>query len=138
MKIELRRVPIMGYMAEKIGHICIDRSNPSVAINTINAAKGRITNGTSIFFFPEGTRSDTYEMLPFKKGAFRLAIDMQLPILPVTILGTRYVVPNNTISLFPGKAEIIIHKPIPIEGYSHASMDKLMNDVKAVIESGIK
>ena len=136
MKIELRKIPIMGYMAEKMGHICIDRSNSRAAINTINAAKNRITGGTSAFFFPEGTRSETETMLPFKKGAFRLAVDMGLPILPLTIVGTNYVLPTNTISLFPGRVKIIAHKPIDIKGYNYETLEKLMNDARIAIESG--
>ena len=136
MKMELRRVPVMGYMAEKIGHICIDRSNPRAAIDTINAAKNRIADGTSVFFFPEGTRSETNEMLPFKKGAFRLAIDMELPVLPLTIIGTDYILPTNTIRLFPGRAKIVIHKPIDIKNYGSETVERLMNDTRKVIESG--
>jgi len=136
MKMELRRVPVMGYISEKIGHICIDRSNPHAAIETINAAKDKISGGTSIFFFPEGTRSEDEMMLPFKKGAFRLAIDMGLPILPLTITGTNYILPTNTISLFPGRARIIIHRPIDIKNYSYDTIEKLMNDTRKVIESG--
>lgn len=136
MKMELRKVPVMGYMAEKIGHICVDRSNSRVAVDTINAAKSKITDGTSVFFFPEGTRSETDTMLPFKKGAFRLALDMDLPILPLTIVGTNYVLPANTISLFPGRAKIVIHKPIDIKNYSYETIESLMNDTRKIIESG--
>ena len=137
MKMELRRVPLMGYISEKVGHICIDRSNSRAAIDAINAAKNRITGGTSVFFFPEGTRSETDEMLPFKKGAFRLAIDMELPMLPLTIIGTNDVLPTNTISLFPGRAKIIVHNPIDIKNYNYDTMEKLMRDARKVIESGL-
>lgn len=136
MKIELRRVPVMGYMAEKIGHICIDRSNSKTAIATINKAKEKITDGSSIFFFPEGRRSENDTMLPFKKGAFRLALDMQLPILPITIIGTADLVPSQSITLFPGKAKIVIHKPIMTSSLGHDNMDELMKQSRLAIESG--
>ena len=136
MKMELRRVPIMGYSAEKIGHICIDRSNTERAITTINAARDKISDGTSIFFFPEGKRSSTNAMLPFKKGAFRLALDMQLPVVPITIIGTNDIVPTDTISLFPGKVKIIVHKPLDITAYTHDSMHQLMDDARKIIKSG--
>lgn len=133
MKMELRRVPVMGYIAGKGGHIYIDRSDPQKAFATLKAAGEKIKDGTSIFFFPEGTRGPETGMLPFKRGAFQMAMDLQLPILPVTIIGTRDVLPNNSISLFPGKAKIIVHKPVELKGQS---MEELMRQTKLAIESG--
>lgn len=133
MKMELRKVPLLGYVAEKGGHICIDRSDPQKAAATLNAAKSKIKDGTSVFFFPEGTRGPADKLLPFKKGAFRMAIDMQLPVLPVTIIGTDNLLPTNSITLFPGKAKIIVHKPIDVAGLT---TETLLEKTKAVIESG--
>ena len=73
MKKEIRKIPGIGFGSEAVGHIFIDRSSSKAAIETIEAAKERIKGGTSVVFFPEGTRSRTREMLPFKKGAFRFA-----------------------------------------------------------------
>ncbi len=101
MKIELRRVPVLGYYCYKAGHIYIDRSNHQKAVDSINAAKKKIKNGTCIVFFPEGTRSMTGELIEFKKGAFKFALDINLPILPVTIVGTREILPASTLGLFP-------------------------------------
>lgn len=136
MKIQLRGIPFLGYSCYKIGHIFIDRSNPAAAIATINEAKSRIKGGTSIMFFPEGHRSDDGNLKPFKKGAFVFALDMGLPILPITIIGTKDVLPSNTTALFPGKVKMIIHKPIDISGYNEKNIDQLMDNAKAVIESG--
>ena len=96
MKKELRKVPFLGAACEAIGHIYIDRSDPATAIEAINRAKEKIVNGTSVLFFPEGTRSKTGEMGPFKKGAFKMALDLGLPILPVTIKGTRAILPTKS------------------------------------------
>lgn len=136
MKKELSTVPVMGYIADKIGHIGIDRSNTQKAIESINNAKAKISDGSSILFFAEGRRSDSDVMLPFKKGAFRLALDMQLPILPMTILGTEKIVPSQSITLFPGRAKIILHKPIETTSFNYNNMQQLMDETRRAIESG--
>ncbi len=138
LKQELRKVPVLGVYCEKAGHVYIDRSNTETALQSINRAKERITGGTSIFFFPEGTRSVSGKLLPFKKGAFKFAIDLSLPVLPVTIKGTRNVLPANTIDLFPGSAEIILHDPIPVEGYTDDNIHELMDRARNAISDGLK
>lgn len=133
MKKELRKVPFIGYACEKIGHVIIDRSDHQKAIESINAAKKSLVNGTSVMFFPEGTRSKDGSIGNFKKGAFYLAIDLKLPILPVTIKGTRKILPSGTMNLFPGGAEMIIHEPIPTTGYSERNMQDLMRKTREII-----
>ncbi len=115
MKMELRKVPVLGLACEKLGHVYIDRGNHQRAQASINAAKQQLQNGTSIFFFPEGTRSLDGRLLPFKKGAFKLAKELQLPILPVTITGSHEILPAKTLNLFPGAVDIIIHAPIAVD-----------------------
>jgi 1-acyl-sn-glycerol-3-phosphate acyltransferase len=135
MKQELRKVPALGIACERLGHIYVDRSNREAALASINAAKQRIVDGTSVLFFPEGTRSRDNRMRSFKKGAFRMALDLQLPILPITIQGTRDILPSDTLDLYPGRATMIIHPPIPIDDYSHDALDDLMARTRAVIEA---
>lgn len=117
MKQELRNVPVIGIACDKLGHIYVDRSNREAAMRSIRAAKSRVTDGTSVVFFPEGTRSRDGRLRAFKKGAFHFAIDLQLPLLPITINGTRAILPSDTLDLFPGRATMTIHAPIRIEGY---------------------
>ena len=133
MKQELRKVPAIGISCERLGHIYVDRSNREAALASINAAKQRIVDGTSVLFFPEGTRSRDNRMRPFKKGAFRMALDLQLPILPITIQGTRDILPSDTMDLYPGRATMIIHPPIAIDEYSHDTLEDLMARTRAVI-----
>lgn len=133
MKKEIKKYPGVGFGSQAVGHIFIDRSSTAEAINSINAAKQKIKGGTSVVFFPEGTRSKDGSMLPFKKGAFRLAYDLDLPILPITINGSDKVLPTNTANLFPGKIEIIIHPAIDIHKYEPDHMKDLMDDARAVI-----
>ena len=137
MKQELRKLPVVGIVCERLGHIYIDRSNTKAAVESINRAKKRVVNGTSVIFFPEGTRSQTGELLPFKKGAFKMARDLNLPILPVTIVGTNKILPTNSLDLFPGYAQMIIHPPVDINAYPKDNFKPLMEDVRSIIQSGI-
>jgi len=138
MKSSLRKVPFLGYFCYKMGHVFIDRSNPESAKATINASKKYISGGTSIMFFPEGTRSETGELLPFKKGAFKLALDMQLPVLPLTVTNTKDILPDNTLELFPGRSKLVINKPIPIEHYTEENIDELMDKARKIIGEGLE
>jgi 1-acyl-sn-glycerol-3-phosphate acyltransferase len=138
MKKEIRKIPGVGFGSQAVGHIFIDRSSSKAAINTINAAKSKIKNGTSVVIFPEGTRSRTHEMLPFKKGAFWFAFDLNLPILPVTINGTRKIMPSDSLNLLPGKAEIIIHPAIDINAFEPTDMNDLIAQTREIIAGGVK
>ncbi len=137
MKKELRNLPALGTACEKMGHIYIDRSNRAAAIASLEEAKKKIADGTSVLFFPEGTRSTTGEMREFKKGAFVMAMDLGLPILPITIRGTNRILPPNTRDLFPGQANMRIHEPIEVSGYGTERLGELMKAVRAVIQSGL-
>jgi 1-acyl-sn-glycerol-3-phosphate acyltransferase len=136
MKKELRKVPALGIACEKLEHIYIDRSNHLASLASLESAKKRIVNGTSVMFFPEGTRTSDGSLGVFKKGAFRMAMDLGIPILPVTIVGTRKILPTKTINVFPGKAKMIIHKPVDITGYGESNIKQLIEKTKEVIMSG--
>jgi len=116
MKKELRKLPGIGIGCEKVGHILVDRSRPEAARREINAALDRIGDGVGMMFFPEGTRSRNGRLQAFKKGAFRIASDQQLPVLPLTLKGTRDILPTGTLRVRPGPATIVIHPPISPEG----------------------
>ena len=137
MKQELRKVPGVGVACERLGHIFIDRSNHAAAIATLEAARTKIVDGTSVIFFPEGTRSTDGRLLRFKRGAFRMAVDLGLPILPLTVTGTRDVLPANTSDLMPGSARLIIHEPISIEGVTVEGCQELSDRVREVIASSL-
>jgi len=138
MKQELRKVPGIGIGCEKVGHIFIDRSNHEKALASLRAAKEKIVNGTSVIFFPEGTRSRNGSLKTFKKGAFKMAVDLRLPVLPITIIGTRDILPSDSIDLFPGRVRMIIHSPIDIAGYTDDNLDELVDRARGVIESGLR
>ena len=135
MKKELRKIPILGFASEKLGHIFIDRSNTKKAIQSLEQAKATIQNGTSVIFFPEGTRSTTGELGVFKKGAFKMACDLGLPVLPVTISGTRSIVATKSLMLFPGKATLTVHPPVSSEGKSES---ELLSEVRGIMAAALR
>ena len=115
MKIELRKMPFVGFACEKMGHIYVDRRNRQASIRAMNAARDQLVNGTSVFFFPEGTRNNGEKLMSFKKGAFRMARDLQLPVLPVSISGANRVMPTGGKRILPGKIIMTFHAPISLE-----------------------
>ena len=137
LKQELRKIPGLGIGCEKVGHVFIDRSHPEKAIASINAAKQKIVNGTSVVFFPEGTRGIAGKIGNFKKGAFIFAIETGLPILPVTIINTGNILPPHTLNLLPGWAKMIIHKKIDVTGYTAQNIDELMSKARNAILAGL-
>ena len=130
-------MPGIGMACDRLGHIFIDRSDHAAAMASLEEAKKKISGGTSVMFFPEGTRSRDGKLMRFKKGAFRMAVDLGLPILPLTVTGTRDVLPAGTSDLMPGSARLIIHPPIPVEGLSAANCSLLSSQVREVIASAL-
>ena len=137
MKMEIRKIPGIGIGCEKAGHIYIERRNPKQAAQAITAALSKIGDTIGILFFPEGTRSLEGRLLPFKKGAFRTAIEQQLPLLPVTLVGTRDIVPAKSLRLFPGSVRMVIHPPIETAGMEIDQMAELMERTRQTIKSAL-
>lgn len=117
MKAELRKIPLVGKACESAGHIFINRSNPIAAKHSLEKAEAQLTNGVSVVIFPEGTRTYDGKMNAFKRGAFRIATDLGLPIVPVTLRGCFERLPRNKFFVTPGRIEMIIHEPIDVNPY---------------------
>lgn len=137
IKAELRKVPGIGIGCEKAGHIFVERGNPEQTSKAVGAALDGVGDGVGILFFAEGTRSLDGNLLPFKKGAFRIAIAQRLPILPVTIVGTRAIQPPKSIWIFPGRARLIIHPAIETENVEAQDIRDLMTRTRDVIASAL-
>ncbi len=137
MKKELRDVPVLGWACEEIGHVFIDRSNKQKAIASLNAARPLLEGGISVLIFPEGSRSRDGRMRQFKKGGFMMALQMGLPILPVSISGSGKVLPGKSVLLLPGKVTITIHEPIDVTKYGMEKREELMRDVRHTIGQGL-
>jgi 1-acyl-sn-glycerol-3-phosphate acyltransferase len=140
-KKELFGVPIFGGALEAAGFISIDRSNRNAAIRSLHRACDLLASGTHVWIAPEGTRSTTGRLLPFKKGAFYLAFEAGLPILPVSLRGTRNVLRAHGIRSHPGeRVGVTIHQRIDTKTFSargKAGRAELMDHVRQVVESGL-
>jgi 1-acyl-sn-glycerol-3-phosphate acyltransferase len=133
MKQELRKIPGLGASCERMGHIFVDRSSRLAATRTLDAARARVAEGASVLFFPEGTRSPDGTLGDFKRGAFRMALDLGLPILPMTIIGTRAILAPASRDLRPGRARLVIHPPIETSGWSQDRLRELIELVREKI-----
>ncbi|NBB91572.1 MAG: 1-acyl-sn-glycerol-3-phosphate acyltransferase [Gammaproteobacteria bacterium] len=136
-KAEVGRIPFVAAGCRAIGHVFIDRSDPDQARSAINRAVGRLEPGTGLMFFAEGTRSRSGELLRFKKGAFRVAIDQQLPVLPVTVVDTRQILPADSLRIRPGRVRLIVHPPIETRGFTAAQLGQLRRDCHAAVASAL-
>ena len=124
-KRELLHVPIFGWALRSAGHIPIDRKNRQAAVDACGEAGTLIREGTSAIIFGEGTRSRTGDLLPLKKGAFVLAIQAGVPVVPVYLEGTYRVLPKGTIFLRRHPIHMRIGLPISTTGLSYADRDAL-------------
>jgi 1-acyl-sn-glycerol-3-phosphate acyltransferase len=146
-KKELFSVPVFGRAIRDAGMIEVDRANRARAIASLETAKHQLEAGTHIWIAPEGTRSETGELRPFKKGGFVLAMDMAAPILPITIQGTREVLPSHGMLSRRGvEVHVTIHAPIDTPSFAprsktpadtKAARDALMNQVRLAIASAL-
>jgi 1-acyl-sn-glycerol-3-phosphate acyltransferase len=137
IKQELRKLPGLGIGCEKAGHIFVDRKDSKKARSTIEKALDRLGNGIGILFYVEGTRSLDGRLLPFKKSAFRVAIEQQLPVLPVTLVGTRDILPAKSLKAFPGRVRMVVHPAIETRGLTLSQTGELLNAAKIAIASAL-
>ncbi len=130
-KEELFSLFVMGPAMKAIGYIPIDRTDRRKAFASINLAAERVRNGTSIFIFPEGTRSSDGVLKDFKKGGFILAIKSQQPMVPISISGTHKVLAKKGgWIIHPGTIQMTIGTPIPTAGRTVKDRDTLIAAVK--------
>ncbi len=126
IKKELLKIPLFGPALGRTGAIAIDRSNPQEAIKSLEEGKKKLEGGWSVLIYPEGTRSPDENLQPFKKGAFMMAVQTGIPILPVTCNGAFRVLPKKTIFLRPGHIEVVIADPIQTEGLTQEDVPDLI------------
>ncbi len=135
MKTELRKVPFVGVACEKSGHIFIDRRNPIKAKRSLEKARENLQGGNSVVIFPEGTRTRTGKMLKFKRGAFVLATQLNLPIVPITISGAYERMSAHSLKITPGVIRMTVDKPIDVTQYQEKPLKSLIDDVWNVVDS---
>jgi 1-acyl-sn-glycerol-3-phosphate acyltransferase len=134
-KKELFKIPIFGWGMKAVGIISIDRFNQKKSIESLRQAEQVIhKHHMSILAFPEGTRSPDGKIHAFKKGPFVLAINTGIPILPISICGTRHILPKGKIRINSGRVKVIIHPPITAAGKTHEDRHVLVDTTHRVIE----
>lgn len=112
MKKELEKIFAVGYACKRAGHVFVDDSSIHGIKTTIKDSEETLKDGMSLVIFPEGSRSWDGKMIPFKRGAFMLAAEFGLPVVPITIDGSFKAMPRFTYNMTPSKITLTIHKPI--------------------------
>ena len=134
-KAELHAFPIMGTVFDVGGFVPIERRNHERALASIARGAERLRDGDSFLIFPEGTRSRTGELLPFKKGGFIMALQAQVPIVPVAVQGGRASMRKGSAWVYPVTVSIRIGRPIPTAGLTIGDRNSLIEQVRAQIEA---
>jgi 1-acyl-sn-glycerol-3-phosphate acyltransferase len=135
VKQELFKMPILGKAMRMGALVPVDRGNRDAGIAAVRDAAEVIKQGIHMTIYVEGHRSYDGKLLPFKKGPFYLAEECRVPVVPVTISGTHYVMPKRRFAIEPGLVTITFH--LPIEPASFGTREELMEKVRAAIEDGL-
>lgn len=130
------RIPCFGWMMQMAGDIKLRRGERSSAVAAMQAARDRLARRVSVMIFPEGTRSRDGEMLPFKDGAFRLAIETGAPILPLAVAGTRDAMAKGTFRFQRARARVLVLEAIETVGLTLDDVDALKARTRALIAEG--
>lgn len=133
-KAELKRIPILTKAFDLVGFVPVERGRRERSMQAIEGAAHSLTRGHSLMIFPEGTRSRTGELLPFKKGGFIMAIKAQAPIVPVAMLGARAAMRKGSPIIHPVTVSMRMGRPIETKGYTLEDRDRLITEVRARIQ----
>ena len=128
-KAELRRIPIFGWGAEACGVVFLERENRTSAFEAYRGVSRTVAGGLSVVVCPEGTRGDSYELRPFKKGPFVLAIAAKAPVVPVAVHGTREVMRRGAWRVRSGEIQLHFLPPVATAGYDYDHRLDLMRTV---------
>ena len=134
-KAELRRFPVMATVFDVGGFVAVERDNRDRAVASIAQGAESLRAGNSFLIFPEGTRSRTGELLPFKKGGFLMAIQAQVPVVPVAIRGGRDAMRKGSAFVRPVHVSVRIGRPIPTAGLTAANRDELIAQARDAVQN---
>ena len=137
-KAEFGRMPILGPAAPVAGFIPVERKNHEQAQQAVDLAAASVARGHSFLVFPEGTRSRTGELLPFKKGGFIMAIKAQVPIVPVAILGGRAAMTKGSRLIRPVRVDVQVGEPIDTTGMTLDDRERLIALTRTQIEGMLR
>jgi 1-acyl-sn-glycerol-3-phosphate acyltransferase len=131
-KASLGHFPFLGWHLRLTGHLLVDREHPGAGV--LRRMARLASDGVSLIVFPEGTRSTDGSVGRFKGGPFLLAIDARLPVVPVTIQDSRFVMKKGRLMVCPGDVSLTVHDPIPTDGLQREDARALAEQVRAVIK----
>ncbi len=137
-KASLGRFPFLGWHLSRTGHLLVDRSRPD-PMGILKRWKGLVSRGLSLIVFPEGTRSADGRIGRFKGGGFLLAIQAGLPLVPISVSGSRHVMLKGRLMTCPGHVTLVVHEPVPTDGLE-ATVEQakaLATAVRATVASGV-
>jgi len=137
MKSDLRKIPLVGAACEAAGHIFINRESPKAAQQSLEKAEKELQKGVSVVIFPEGTRTWDGTIGKFKRGGFKIAVDLGLPIVPITLRGCFERMPRKTLAISPGPIEMHIHEPIDVSTYTQEDIPELMQKTGDIIKGAL-
>lgn len=139
MKKGIAKIPFVGAACRAAGFIFVDNSTSKAATRTIEEAEKKLKNGVSVIVFPEGSRTYDGKMIRFKKGAFQIAADLHLPVIPITLNGPYDVLPIGSLNVRPHRMEMIIHPPVSTAEVdnSHKSLQTLADSTQEIIASAL-
>ena len=137
MKKEIRKVPFVGTACAVAGHIFVDRSNPRAALQSMDHIKKELVDGISTVIFPEGTRTKTGEMGRFKQGAFKIAMDMGLPVVPLSLNGFFEAMPSGQPFVNP-RARVSLHIGKPIDISQFTDINETMEYVREQVANSLQ
>ena len=134
-KESLGRIPFLGWHLQRTGHLLVDRQNPGAGI--LKRMASLVRAARSLIVFPEGTRSTDGRVARFKGGIFLLAIDSSLPVLPVSIARSRFVMAKGHIMVCPEEVTVTVHTPLSTTGISRERARDFAEEVRSVVRRGV-
>ena len=136
MRKGLANLPLVGTACQRAGLIMVDTHSTEGLKKTMADAERKLSRGMSLVVFPEGRRTSTGKMAPFKPGAYKLAVEFNLPVVPITIDGSYQVMPRTTFNVTPGKIVLTLHEPILPSPTGH-DITRLMAESRQAIASSL-
>jgi len=134
-KEDVFRIPVMGWMMRMAGDIRVRRGDPQSRARALDECRDRLRKNVSVMILPEGTRSASGALLPFHDGAFRLAIETGVPVLPMAVAGTGGAMPKGSLLFNRAVAEVRVLEPVPTKGLTAADAGALRERVRGMIDA---
>ena len=132
-KESLGRIPFMGWHLHRTGHVLVDRARPGAGV--VKKMARLVAQGHSLIVFPEGTRSTDGSVARFKGGPFMIALQARLPVVPITLIGSRHVMFRGEVTVRPGRVTLIVHDPIETAGVSREAAREFATSVRDIVAS---